>query len=161
MLTFKRMNFIDMIIALPLLWAVYRGFCRGFIVELAALVGFWIGIWGSLRFSGELVPMLKKHLQTDPSLLPVIAFFILFLLIILVIHLLSRLIQKTMEGMALGLLNKLTGALFGFLKCAVLISVVIFVLDTCISLPQKKESILYTTLGRVGPSILPQLKELR
>lgn len=158
---FKHMNFIDIIIALPLLWAIYKGFRRGFIVELASLIGFWLGIWGSIHFSASLVPMLKKHFQASSSSLTLLAFLLTFLLIILLIYLLAKLIQKAVESMAMGLLNKLAGALFGLLKSAFVISVFIYALGSHISISQKKDSILYTTLGKIAPVIMPQLKELR
>lgn len=158
---FEPMNFIDIVIALPLLWGLYKGFRKGFIVELASLIGFWAGIWGSIHFSDRLVPVLRKCFDTSPSWLPALAFLILFLLILVLIYLIAKLIQKAVESMALGLVNKLAGALFGFLKYLLVLSVLIYVLNPYFSSPQKKESILYTNIEKIAPRIIPQLKELK
>lgn len=154
------MNFADIVIAIPLLWAVYKGFRRGFIVELATLIGFWLGIWGSIHFSAYLVPVLKQYVSTDASWLPGAAFLLTFLIIILLIHLLARLVQKAAEGMALGLMNKLAGALFAFLKYVLLISTILYILNPYLPASQKKESFLYAPVSKVAPFIIPKLKEL-
>lgn len=160
------MNFIDLIIAIPLLWGIYKGFTKGLIIEIATFIGFWVGIWGSIHFSEYLVPILREHFQMTSSYLPVLAFFLTFLLIIVLIYLLAKLLQKAVEGMALGFLNKLGGAVIGFLKYTLLLSVIVFVLDTIqkdypiLSPRLKKESLLYNAVGKVAPFIIPKLKEL-
>lgn len=167
MVIFKFMNFIDIAIGLLLLWAIYKGFTKGLIIEIASFVGFWVGIWGSIHFSEYLVPVLRKHFHMDSSYLPILAFFITFLLIIVLIYLLAKLIQKVAEGMALGLLNKIGGAIFSFLKYALIVSVFIFVLDTIqkdyqlVSDSTKKESVLYEPIGKMAPFIIPKLKDLK
>ena len=166
-LTFGHMSFIDIIIGIPLLWALYRGFTKGLIIEIASFVGFWIGIWGSIHFSNYLVPVLKEHFHIEASYLPIAAFFLMFLLIMLLIYLLAKLIQKAVEGMALGIFNKLGGAVFSVLKYSLIISVVIFILeniqkhDTILSSEQKKESVLYPAIGKIAPFIIPKLTELK
>jgi membrane protein required for colicin V production len=159
------MNFIDIVIAIPLLWAIYKGFTKGLIIELASFIGFWVGIWGSIRFSDYLVPLLREHFQLKSTYLPILAFFLTFLMIILLVYLIAKLIQKAVEGMALGILNKCGGAMFSFFKYALLISVFIYVIDgiqkdyPLLSASQKKESVLYTPIGKIAPLIIPKLKE--
>ena len=161
------MSFIDIIIGIPLLWALYRGFTKGLIIEIASFVVFWIGIWGSIHFSNYLVPVLKEHFHIEASYLAIAAFFLMFLLILLLIYLLAKLIQKAVEGMALGIFNKLGGAVFSVLKYSLIISVVIFILeniqkhDTILSSEQKKESVLYPAIGKIAPFIIPKLTELK
>lgn len=167
MCTFKRMNFIDICIGIPLLWAIYRGFTKGFILAIASLVGLWLGIWGSVRFSTYLIPVLKDKLDISSTYLPIIAFFTTFLLIILCIYILARLLQKLVEEMALGILNKLAGALFNFFKYALIMSVLISILnnieETHPLLPPKlkKESVLYNAIDKLAPAIIPSFKEFK
>lgn len=94
------------------------------------------------------------------SYLPLLAFLLTFLFIILLVHLLAKLIQKAIEGMAMGPMNKLAGALFGLLKYILIISVFIYISDPHIPPAQKKDSVLYLPTGKIAPLILPQLKEL-
>lgn len=103
----------------------------------------------------------------EASYLPIAAFFLMFLFILLLIYLLAKLIQKVVENMALGIFNKLGGALFSVLKYSLIISVVIFILeniqkhDAILSSKQKKESVLYPAIGKIAPFIIPKLKELK
>lgn len=161
------MNFIDICIGVPLLWAIYRGFTKGFILAIASLIGLWLGIWGSIRFSSYLIPLLKDKFEITSTYLPIAAFFITFLLIILLIYLLALLIQKAVEGMALGVFNKIAGAVFNFLKYALLMSVFISILNGVEQyhpiLPPKlkKESVLYNTMGKFAPAIIPSFNEFK
>ena len=45
------MNYIDIILAIPLVWAVYRGFTKGFIIEIASLIAMVLGVYGAIHFS--------------------------------------------------------------------------------------------------------------
>lgn len=161
------MNFIDICIGIPLLWAIYRGFTKGFILAIASLIGLWLGIWGSIRFSAYLIPLLKIKLNVTSSYLPIIAFFTTFLLIILCIYLLARLLQKGVEEMALGIVNKLAGAVFNFLKYALIISVLISILNgieeyhPLFPTKLKKESVLYNSIDKLAPAIIPSFKEFK
>lgn len=86
-----------------------------------------------------------------------------FLGIVVAIYFIAKLIQRGVEGMALGGINKIGGALFGALKFALVMSVVIFVIDAIeksypvISFQTKKESLLYKPVGMIAPMIIPGL----
>ncbi|HRG37843.1 MAG TPA: CvpA family protein [Bacteroidia bacterium] len=161
------MNFIDICIGVPLLWAIYRGFTKGFILAIASFIGFWLGIWGSIRFSSYLIPLLKDKFEITSSYLPIVAFFVTFLLIILLIYLLALMLQKAVDGMALGIVNKLGGAIFNFFKYVLIISVFISIINGIEQkhelLPPKlkKESVLYNALGKIAPLIIPSFKEFK
>lgn len=70
-------------------------------------------------------------------------------------------LQKVVEGIALGVINKLAGAVFNFLKYALIISVFINILvrynrvtrDEI--LPSTHNSKLYNVLRKVAPTIVP------
>jgi len=161
------MNFIDICIGVPLLWALYKGFTKGFILAIASFIGFWLGIWGSIHFSNYLIPLLKDKFEITSAYLPVAAFFTTFLLILLLVYLLALFVQKIVEGMALGILNKLGGAVFNFLKYALIISVFISIINgieqkhELIPSKLKSESVLYAPLGKIAPLIVPSFKEFK
>jgi membrane protein required for colicin V production len=161
------MNMMDLILCIPLVWGLYKGFTKGLIIELASLVAFGLGIWGSYHFSAYTATLLKDKLKVHSPYLPIIAFSFTTLLIVIAIFLLAKLIQKFAEGMALGTINKIAGALFGALKYALLLSVFIFVLDTVekkiplVSLKMKEGSLLYKPIGSLAPSIIPKLGDLK
>ena len=45
------MNYLDIIIIIPLIWGAYKGFRKGFIIEIASLIALILGIWGGINFS--------------------------------------------------------------------------------------------------------------
>ncbi|HET6226849.1 MAG TPA: CvpA family protein [Bacteroidia bacterium] len=159
------MNFLDICIGAPLLWAIYKGFIKGFIMAIASLIGFWLGIWGSIHFSNYLVPIVKDKFEITSTYLPIAAFFVTFLLILLLIYLLARLLQKVAEGMELGIVNKLAGAVFNFFKYTLIISVFISILNgfeqkhELLPAKLKKESVLFNPIRKIAPAIIPSFKE--
>ena len=46
------MNYIDMFIIVLLIYAVFRGYTRGFIMQLTLLAALALGIFAALKFSG-------------------------------------------------------------------------------------------------------------
>lgn len=44
------MNFLDLIIILPLIYAAYKGFKHGFIIELFTLLAIIVGIYVGIHF---------------------------------------------------------------------------------------------------------------
>lgn len=160
------MSLIDLSIGIVLLWAIYKGFTKGFIVAAASCVSFAIGIWGSIRFSQYLVPIIRERFSCSSSQLPLIAFLFTFLCIILLIYLLAKLLEKLVEGMALGPANKIGGAVFNCSKYLLVIAVLIFILHTVensypvISKQSREKSILYTPLEKTGLFIFPSLKTI-
>jgi membrane protein required for colicin V production len=153
------MNYIDIILAIPIIWAIYRGFTKGFIIEIASLIAMVLGVYGAIHFSYFIANLLNLH----SSHAPLISFAVTFLIIVIVIFLFAKMLEKSLNLLALGFLNKLAGAFFSLLKIAFIISILlIFVnkLDAKISIvPEKtrKESLLYPPISAFAPLIIPKL----
>jgi len=56
-------NTLDIILAVPLLYGLYKGFTRGLIVEIASLVGLVLGIYGGVHFSQKTAAVLGDHVN--------------------------------------------------------------------------------------------------
>lgn len=157
------MNFIDIIICIPLIWGLYKGFTKGFIVELATIVAFGLGVWGGIHFSEYLAMKMAEWFDSQNQYLPVISFALIFLIIIATVFLIAKMIQKSTDKIALSAINKLVGAVFGSLKFAMILSVTIFIVDAIeesypmISFKTKEESLLYRPIGKIAPTIIPAL----
>ena len=74
------MNYLDIILSIPLLIGLYKGISRGIIKELASLLALIIGIYGAVHFSEQLQPKLQTSIFIDESFLPIIisAFLLVF-----------------------------------------------------------------------------------
>lgn len=159
------MNYIDIILCIPLVWGLYKGFTKGLIVEAATFIAFGLGIWGGIHFSNYVAKTLEEKFNWHSTYLPIASFAITFLGIVILIYFIAKLIQRLVEGMALGAINKIGGALFGVLKFALVMSVVIFMIDSIeksypmVSFKTKEESLLYKPVGKIAPMLIPALNK--
>ena len=54
------MNYLDIILAIPLLWGLYKGISKGIVKELAALIAL-AGVYGAVHFADNIHPYLKEQ----------------------------------------------------------------------------------------------------
>ena len=158
------MNYIDLVLCIPLVWGFYKGFTRGIIIEAATLAAFGLGVWGGIKFSDLIAGFLKNYFHWNSPYLPIISFAVIFLGIIIGVYAVAKLAERFVKAAALGIVNKLTGAAFGVLKFALVISVLIFILESLKKniqiIPEKtiEVSLLYKPIGSIAPAIIPGLK---
>jgi membrane protein required for colicin V production len=159
------MNYLDIILAVPLLWGLYKGLSKGIVKELAALIALVGGIYGAVHFADNIHPYLKEHFSLETSFVPIVSFAITFLIIVLGIRLIGFIIDKLVKAVALGLISRLLGGLFGVLKTAFILSCLFLVFNTfdyyleLIPIKQKKASVLYQPISNMVPSIMPNVKD--
>ena len=156
------MNYLDIILSIPLLWGTYKGLTRGIIKELASLLAFILGIYGAVYFSEQLQPTIQTNISIDDSFLPIIAFTATFIVIVLFIRLLGLILDKIIKLVALGMISRLLGGVFGALKTTIIISSLLLVFNTLdyhlelIPDEQKKNSLLYKPISELMPLLLPE-----
>ncbi len=157
------MNTLDIILGILLLIGFVRGFFRGFLVELAGLIALVAGIYAAIYFSDGTLTFLDSFLDWDPKYLKLLAFALTFLIVVVIISLLARLLTKVMDLMALGLVNKLLGSVFGLVKMAFVASVFLMFLNQPFSVnigtKTKENSILYPRIQPIAPLLLPTVLE--
>jgi len=157
------MNYIDILLCIPLLWGLYKGFTKGLVIEAATLVAFGLGVWCGITFSDYIAQKMTESFGWHSPYLPIISFAFVFLLIIAFVFLVAKMIQKMVDGVALSAINKIGGAVFGGLKFALMMSVIIFMIDAIeesypmISFKTKEESLLYRPVGKIAPTLIPAL----
>jgi membrane protein required for colicin V production len=154
----------DIIFLIIFIWACYKGFTKGLVFQLASLAALILGIFGAVKLSEYLTPVLYEHLKIESEYLPLISFGIIFLVIVILVHLLGKLLEKVVEAVALGFLNRLSGAIFSSVKAAFLISIFLVILNNINSrshfLPQSQieQSKMYSPLSRLAPAVFPYLR---
>jgi len=157
------MNILDLIILVPLAWSAYKGFSKGLIISIASLLALLLGIYGAIKFSDITSDYLIKQFELTTEYLHIISFAITFILIVVAIHLLARVLDKIVKAVALGLINRISGALFGMIKTAFILSIIILLINKfdaktgLISIEQKENSLLFEPLSKVAPMIFPYL----
>lgn len=156
--------YLDLIIAVPILWGMFRGFRRGLIIELCTLIALILGVYGAAAF-GELAgDYLEAQFHTDPRLSQILAFSLVFILIVIAVFSFGKILERLIKLVALGLFNKLFGMVFGGLKFALILSGLFFMLngfsltENLISPQARRDSLLYTPVEGLTPKLLPFLK---
>ena len=155
------MNYIDIIIGLILLIAAITGLKKGLIAELASLAALVLGIWGAIEFSYITTDFLVKNFNLETEYLSIISFIVTFIVIVILVHIVGNSVNKLVEVAMLGFLNKPAGLIFGVLRSALVLSILLLVFDRInqdveiISQKTKTESRLYEPVRKLAPSIFP------
>jgi membrane protein required for colicin V production len=160
-------NYLDIIICIPVAWGLFKGFMKGLILEVAMLFSLLGAIWVAVNFSDFISRQLHDRFGWTTTYLPVIAFVILFIGVLVGVYALAKLLEKTVDAASLGPFNKILGALFGGFKFVLILSVVFFLIDAVedslpmISLEKKSKSLLYKPVAAVAPVVIPGLRDSR
>ena len=150
------MSFIDIILGGLILYGLVKGLMKGLFVEAASLVALIAGIYGAIHFSYFAGNFLTTKVDWDEKYINLIAFAITFVAIIIGVSLAGKFLTKIADFAALGLLNKIFGAIFGALKFAVILGAILVFFDKTNNTIEfvKKEtlenSILYKPVKGVG-----------
>jgi membrane protein required for colicin V production len=158
------MNYLDIIIAVALLYGLIKGFSNGIIKEITSLLALFIGVYVAVNFSEYLEPKFIDILDGYQEFIPVLAFGVLFLVSFLCIKTLGFFIDKLTKFLALGILSRVFGGVFGFLKIVVIFSFLLFVilnfnLADKLDKETKEDSILLGPLTGAAKVIIPELKK--
>jgi len=159
------MNYIDIILSIPLLWGLYKGLKRGIIKELTSLLALILGIYGAVHFSEQLQSIFQANISIDDSLLPIISFAASFILIVLLVRLIGLLLDKIIKMADLGMISRLLGGVFGMLKTALIISAILLVFNTLdyqleiIPKEQKKNSLLHQPISEMVSLLIRDVED--
>ena len=155
------MNYLDIAIAVPLLYGLVKGFSNGLIKEITGLLSLIIGIYIAVNFSILLEPYLLGIFGYYEQFKPIIAFTILFVATSLIINLIGILANKLTKALALGIISRFLGGIFGLLKIVVIFSFLLFVITdyNLVNKKTKDDSVLYKPLSDIAALITPQLKK--
>lgn len=160
------MNYLDIIIAVPLLWFAYKGFSKGLVIELASLLALILGIYLAFNFSDITEDFLKNTFNLETDYIHIIAFAITFIGVVIVTRLVGRLVESVVKMVMMGFLNNLAGAIFGLLKVALIISALFYMVQmvspggSVFSEETRKKSLLYKPVSSLAYIILPKIEEI-
>ena len=157
--------YLDLIIAVLILWGMLRGFKRGLIIELCTLMALVLGVYGAATFGSMGSSYLQQEFNTDHRLSLVLAFAILFVIIVVAVFIFGKILEGLIKMVALGLVNKIFGTLFGGLKFALILSGLFFVIEgfelTASLIPEewKSGSYFYEPVSTLATELYPVLKD--
>lgn len=157
------MGVIDIVLLALILLGLIRGFMKGLFVEIASLMALALGIYGSIHFSNYAASFLESKTEWNEKTIAITAFAITFLTIVILITLAGKALTKIADFAALGILNKLLGGVFGALKIALILSVVLNVFDKMnktlpfVDKQTMEDSMLYNPVKDLAIKIFPSI----
>jgi membrane protein required for colicin V production len=160
------MNPLDIVICVPLLIGAFFGFKRGLVMELSRMVALILGVYAAARFSHLLTDYIYNNSDVNSEMLPIISFCIVMLGMMVLIHLLAKLIDGSLKAIALGWALKISGAAFGIMRIAFILSLILMIgqrSDLFKSLEDTqtvKESKLYQPMADFSEMVMPALRSI-
>lgn len=155
------MNYIDIALGILLVLAAISGFRKGFVSEVASLAALILGIWGAIKFSYITSDFLIENLSLETDYMGVISFVVTFVVIVILVHIVGNTVNNLLNIVMLGFVNKLAGLVFGILKSALILSIILVVFDKIdddvhiLNEKTKENSRMYEPIRSFAPSIFP------
>ena len=156
------MNLIDSICLIILIYGSYKGFKNGIVNELLSFIGILLGIYLSKTYYQVVDKYLVSVFDSTNQLVSVISVILIFTLTIILSKILSKVITKALNIMALGLLNKLIGRVFGLLKYLLILCIISFIFskanDVFVFIETNKieETQIFSKIQKINDYILNQ-----
>jgi len=122
------LNFLDLMFGGLIIYGGFKGFRKGFIVELASLLALVLGIYGAIHFSGFISEQLTNYIDWDKRYVDLGAFGLTSIGIIFGVSLIGKMLTSLAKLILLNGINRMLGLLFGGLKLAVFSGVILIFL---------------------------------
>ena len=154
------MSYLDIFLGLIIAWGAYNGFSKGLVKELASVLGIVIGIYFAKNFHPFLDLKLKPIFESEADFISILSSLIIFLLTIMIFKIIAKLLTKFLKLVALGLLNRIVGAVFGIIKSTLLLCIIIFIfskinnITATIENATLNQSFLYTNIEKINNIII-------
>ena len=155
---------LDIIIIVILGIGIVRGFMKGFIYEIAILGTIVVCYLLGFKLAVIIANFISGVIPVNETTMRYISLFLAWISISVGIYFLARLFEGLAEIVALGLFNKIAGALFGGMKYALILSVFLYFFNKIdfssawINADAKAESIFYYPLLKISTGIISELK---
>lgn len=155
------MNFLDLLIAIPLGYLIFKGYKRGLIFEFASLSGIVIGSIIAVRMANYFSTLVG--LDGKNALL--ISFFVLFIGVVILALFVGKLIERFVKLIHVGFVNNLSGALLGMFKGVCIIGVLLYYIaiidmkEKVLTCDIKQSSMLYRPVVKAGSQLIGKLDE--
>ncbi|PWH84709.1 CvpA family protein [Brumimicrobium oceani] len=159
------MNFVDIVIIVPLMYAAWVGFRKGLIVEVFTLLALLVGIYAGIHFSDWTSDLIKDKINIEGRYLPVVAFTLTFLAVGAMVYFAGKMIERMLKVVNLSPVNKILGLFFGVIKMLYTLSILIILIETYdergsfIPLDVKEESYLYDPVKITASATIPAIEE--
>lgn len=152
-------NLIDIIFLVPLMLFAWSGYKKGLIIEAATLGALILGLYFAIYFSDIAGSLLNENFKIDPKYVGAISFVVTFVAVVFGVIAVGKMLEKVVNVLLLGFLNKIAGSVFGILKGALFISILIFAFsyfgleNSVFSDESRQKSLFYEPIKSVAPEL--------
>ena len=157
------MNWIDIILIIPLLWAARVGYRDGVIAQLGGIAGVLLGVWLAFRFSTQV----GVWLNLPEGIRREAAFLIIIIAVVVIVGLFGKLLGRLFDSVGLAIVNKFGGVLLALVKMSLMLSVLIMgfeLVNNSTKWVERKtieSAILYEPIQKVSSAVFPYLIKLK
>lgn len=147
------MNFLDLIILLPIAYVAYRGFVNGFIREVMGIIAIVLAVYVTFEYMGIISSIVAPYVENRDHA-TIVTGIVMFIGIIVIVQLIGAAIEKFFKVVQLSFVNQLFGLFFGALKSAIFISAILLLLAG-IGIPSEEtvsNSATYPVVISVAPA---------
>jgi membrane protein required for colicin V production len=136
------MNAFDILAGVILVYGLVRGLFRGLVKEVASIIGVLGAFLAAYSFYG-MVGGYLSGVVSNPAYRNLLAFLIIFCAVVVLVNVLAIVIKYLLKIVFLGWLDRLGGVVFGFIKAALIVSVLFLALTSFLpkGTPLIKESL--------------------
>ena len=157
------MKTLDIVLCIPLLFGLYRGFKKGFIVEFFTIISLFIAVIGAFQLLQSGIDFLTARMDSYDAFIPYLAFILLFVGILLLVNLVGRILKKVIDMTLFGSLDQLLGGIVGILKWAFAVSIILWLSAVAgIEFPENitESTFIYPFLVNFAPGAIKALSPL-
>ena len=149
----------DIILIVILIWGAITGFKKGLVLTLASFIAIIAGALAAYYGADAIAYEISLNLDWSEKQIAVASFAIVFLVVVITVHMLARVLEQALKLVALGLANKIAGAVFGIAKNALILTFIIFGMKGFGKglLPENAtdKCVVYPVVESIAPLILP------
>lgn len=160
------MTTLDWVIVTMVGVGAVLGFMKGFIRQLASIVGLIAGLLIARALFASVGEKLAVELGTSLTFAQIVSFVLIWLLVPVVFLLLASALTRVINVVNLGFVNRFLGAGLGALKYALLVSMAIHFIefvdskDNLIKSTVKRASVLYYPMEEFSGVFYPTIKNV-
>ncbi len=157
------MIIFDIIIILLVVWAAWRGYKKGVIVQLGTVLGLFLGVYLAFALGG----VVGDWLNIYGKLGDVICFLVVFALVVLGIAFLGNLLSGLFKTTNMGVVNQSFGALISMAKVLLIASICVYCFGLMnsrkdwVSQQTLDKSFLYKPLNDITTFAFPYIDSAR
>jgi membrane protein required for colicin V production len=151
------LNTVDIVLAGLLIFAAFKGFRKGFVMEVISTLALIIAIFVGFKLLHEGMDLLRENFEISSNFLPYLSFVLLFVATILLMNFMGSALKKVIHMTLLGGVDRIAGGLFCVLKWTFGISVLIWIFNYFQLNPLENyvdNAVIYPFVVSVAPEVI-------